>query len=112
MRWHAIRLTAAFAQCEPRNPSSAHPWLESRTWHCMLTHHHPGIDPRTMAKPELMTSASSVNAPIDWAITIVVHTQARSCERQSTCAQILVLVKYFVTWILCLQMHQLQNRLC
>lgn len=41
-----------------------------------------------MAKPELITSASSVKAPIDCAITIVVQTQASSCEKpnRSHCA--------------------------
>ena len=41
-------------------------------------HHQPGIELRTIAKPELMTSASRVNAPTDCAITMVVHTHASS----------------------------------
>ena len=40
--------------------------------------HPPGMDDRTMAKPELMTSASRRNEPVDWAITRVLFAQASS----------------------------------
>lgn len=38
----------------------------------------PGMADRTIANPELMTSASSMKEPTDWAITSVLQMQASS----------------------------------